>query len=365
MTTSLYIDIKQTTAVIEWERDGATRSLATPDPDNLAIRFTLHIDQHRAHFEINIPFKFKGQPNGAAIYLRISPSVITSLRFPTEIDPSGAIKQRFGSATCLEFQLNDAITILVPSYVEEPISAFRRRSGKILDSIYELCRVNTLRIYIQDSLLSIEKQHLVSDRVAKCQLKLFSGPEYDISRMFRGSGAKITNPALTKPPSYEKAASLQPPSTPSSRRKRRRQDSPRGLDNNSPFWDKQQKQGSVVNDNIVEEQQAESAKPRDQKPELRESQAEILELRAENTQLREQVARWIKKQEELEAKVAMLQREQANETDADEAGLIEIRDDIDSLCLRVDYIEDGRDKDFIKKMKQEIFEELAARFSAD
>src|SRR6478752_6738034 len=110
MATPLCIDIDQTAAIVEWEWEGATRCLATPDPDNVPIRFTIQIhidsthDQHRAHFEIIIPVKFKDKPSSAAVLLRISPLFITCFRFSTNIDPSDSIKkQRFDSAACLEF----------------------------------------------------------------------------------------------------------------------------------------------------------------------------------------------------------------------------------------------------------------------
>ncbi|KAH7255346.1 uncharacterized protein BKA55DRAFT_491795, partial [Fusarium redolens] len=363
-----------TTAVVEWEWDGATRSLATPDPDNVAIRFTLHIDsthdQHRAHFEIIIPLRFKDKSSGAAVFLRISPLIITCFRFSTNIDPSDSIKQRFDSATCLEFELSNPITVLVPSYVKEPISASRPRSGKVLDSLYELSSVTALRIYIQDSLLSLDELNSISDRVAKRQFEPFSGPDYDISRMFSGSGAKVTNLAPPKPPSYEKATSLQPPSAPSYQRKRPRQDSLQGPDSISQVWDKLQKLESIFHDKVGE-LTAENAKLRDQKPKLGESQAEntqltdqsqvVLELRAENARLREEVERLKNRQEDLEAEVALLQTAQASEKDTEEVAIIEIRDDIESLERRLSWIENGKDEYLMKQIKQEIFDELATR----
>ncbi|TXC00657.1 hypothetical protein FocTR4_00008174 [Fusarium oxysporum f. sp. cubense] len=332
MATPLCIDIDQTAAIVEWEWEGATRCLATPDPDNVPIRFTIHIDsthdQHRAHFEIIIPVKFKDKPSSAAVLLRISPLFITCFRFSTNIDPSDSIKkQRFDSAACLEFELGNTVAVLVPSYVKEPISASRPRSGKILDSLYELSRVTTLRIYIQDSLLSLDQLSSISDRVTKGQLEPFSGPEYDISRMFSGSGAKATKLAPPKPPSYEKATSSQPPSAPSYQRKRPRQDSLQGPDSISQVWDKLQKLESLFHN---------------------QSQV-IIELRAENARLREEVERLKNRQEDLEAE------------DTEEVAIIEIRDDIESLERRLSWVENGKDEYFMKQIKQEIFDELATR----
>ncbi|KAH7224039.1 hypothetical protein BKA60DRAFT_450919 [Fusarium oxysporum] len=362
-------------AIVEWEWEGATRCLATPDPDNVSIRFTIHIDsthdKHRAHFEIIIPVKFKDKPSSAAVLLRISPLFITCFRFSTNIDPSDSIKkQRFDSAACLEFELGNTVAVLVPSYVKEPISASRPRSGKVLDSLYELSRVTTLRIYIQDSLLSLDQLSSISDRVTKGQLEPFSGPEYDISRMFSGSGAKATKLAPPKPPSYEKATSSQPPSAPSYQRKRPRQDSPQGPESISQVWDKLQKLESLFHSKVGE-LTAENAKLRDQKLKPDESQAEttqptdqsqvIIELRAENARLREEVERLKNRQEDLEAEVASLQTAQRSEKDTEEVAIIEIRDDIESLERRLSWVENGKDEYFMKQIKQEIFDELATR----
>ncbi|KAF5982435.1 hypothetical protein FCOIX_3734 [Fusarium coicis] len=360
MATPSCVDIEQTPAVVEWEWEGATRSLATPDPDNVPIRFTIHIDSthdiHRAHFEIVVPVKFKDKPSSAAVFLRISPLFITCFRFSTNIDALDSLKkQRISSATCLEFELRNSIAVLIPNYAKEPVSAARPRSGKVLDSLYELSQVTALRIYIQDSLLSLDQLNSISDRATKGQLEPFSGPEYDISRMFSGSGAKATKLAPPKPPSYEKATSSQPPSAPSYQRKRPRQDSP-------------QAPGSISQ---VGELTAENAKLRDQKPKPDEPQAEttqsadqsqvVTELRAENAQLREEVERLKKRQEDLEAEVASLQNAQRSEKDTEEVTIIEIRDDIESLERRLSWVENGKDEYLMKQIKQEIFDELATR----
>ncbi|KAF5576057.1 hypothetical protein FPANT_11111 [Fusarium pseudoanthophilum] len=328
-------------------------------------------DKHRAHFEIVVPVKFKDKPSSAAVFLRISPLFITCFRFSTNIDALDSLKkQRISSATCLEFELSNSIAVLIPNYVKEPVSAARPRSGKVLDSLYELSHVTSLRIYIQDSLLSLDQLNSISDRTTKGQLEPFSGPEYDISRMFSGSGAKATKLAPPKPPSYEKATSSQPPSAPSYQRKRPRQDSPQAPDSISQVWDKLQKLESLFHCKVGE-LTAENAKLRDQKPKPDEPQAEtthstdqsqvVTELRAENTQLREEVERLKKRQEDLEAEVVSLQNAQKSEKDTDEVAIIEIRDDIESLERRLSWVENGKDEYLMKQIKQEIFDELATR----
>lgn len=249
MATPSCIDINQTTAVLEWQWEGATRTLATADPDYDAIRFTLqlnlskHDSQSCAHFEISIPFRFKDKSVGAGVCLRINPFFIKSFNHSTLPQPSDAIKQKFDSTTCLNLELGKTITVLVPSHVKEPVEAARARSGKVLDSIYELSRVTSLRIYIQESLLSLGGLKFISETVKQRQIKPSSDPDHDISRMFSGDGGKVATIAPPKPPSYERATKF-PHGAASSNRKRPRQD-------NQPdiliqFWDKLNKLESQV-----------------------------------------------------------------------------------------------------------------------
>ncbi|KAF5022993.1 hypothetical protein F66182_4950 [Fusarium sp. NRRL 66182] len=342
MATRSYIDIHQTTAVVEWQWQGATRTLVTADPDHDAIRFTLQLDvskhdsQACAHFEIGIPFRFKDKPAGAGVYIRINPFFIKSLRYSTLPNPPDAVKPIFDSATYLDLELDNAMTILVPSDVKEPVVAARARSGKVLDSLYELSCVTSLRIYIQESLLSLDKLKFISEAVEQRQVKPSSDPDHVISRMFSGSGAKVTTITPPKPPSYEKATKL-PPNAPPYNRKRPRQDSQ--SDTFSQLWEKLSKLESK----------------------LVEVQADNAQLRIENTQLQDKFARLEKQHEDLEAQVAALS--QANGDDIEEADMIEIRDDITSLDDRVTWIENARDEEYSKQIKEQIFEELAKRLN--
>jgi hypothetical protein len=372
MATSSCIDLEQVTAVVGWQWEGVTRLLSAPDPENIAIRFTLQLepterdDQHRAHFEVVIPIRFKDKPAGAAVYLRINPASITSFGFTTSTDAPEVVKQLFDTTTCLDFQLNDAIALIVPSGVKEPIAASRARSGRILDSLYELTQATALRIYIEDSQLSTANLQAISNRIEQHQLEPFSGPDYDISRMFGGEGGKVTTLAPLKPPSYEKAINLQPPNDPPRGRKRPRTDAHEGPVNLTQIWDKLNKLESIVRE--VQELKAENAKLRDLKPPPLVEQVQqedmsqvVLELRAENAQLRDKVTLLEKKHEDLEAHVASLQTAQVNQDDAEEAASIELREDITVLGHRVDFIEGCRDDDIITRIKEEVFDEIAKR----
>ncbi|KAF4987547.1 hypothetical protein FGRMN_10299 [Fusarium graminum] len=372
MATSTCININQVKAAVEWQWEGATRTLATADPDHDAIRFTLQLDStkhdkpHRAHLQVMIPVRFKDKPAGAAICLRISPFFIKSFSSFTKSDPSDAIKQIFDSTiTCFDFELNNTITILVPSDVKEPLVAARPRSGKILDSLYELSHVTALRIYLQDS-PSLEELKCISESVEQGQIEPFSDPDYDISRMFNGSGAKVASVAPPQPPSYEKATNL--PSAPSYKRKRPRQDSQ--PDNISQLWDKLQKLESIIHE--VGELRAENSKLREQKPEptseksqLQDLSQVVQELRTENAQLHDKVALLEKKYDDLDKKYEDLETKvalsQFNGNDTEEAVMIEIRDDIESLECRVTSIESAIEEDSTQQIKDEIFDDLAAR----
>ncbi|KAF4953812.1 hypothetical protein FSARC_12311 [Fusarium sarcochroum] len=384
MTTPSCINLEQTTAAIEWQWNGATRTLVIPDPTNSTIRFTARLDitQHRALFEIVIPIRFKDKGTASAIYLRMSPLFINSFDFSTKTEPPETLKTTFDSVTTsLDLQLTKTVAVLVPIYVKEPVSAARPRSGKVLDSLCELSRVTALRVYIRDSLLSDDQLRSIRDEVHQRNLEPFSGPDYDISRMFAGNGAKATVLAPVAPPSYEKSTSLQP--APSYERKRPRQNTIEGPKYNvDEMW----KRLCMLESTIAEirEPRAESTKPRDEKQELRDPQAQaenaepvdqsqmVQKLSAENSQLRDRVsclesklAALVDKHESLEREIAGLRDSQDATNYEEDAAVISIREDIKALEDRADYIERGKDDDdFAKKLKEEVFHELAARVSA-
>jgi BMFP domain-containing protein YqiC len=338
MATPSCINIDKTTAVVEWQWEDATRTLATADPDHDAIRFTLQLDlsednnPSRAHFEISIPFRFKDKPAGGGVCLRINPFFIKSINYSTIPNPSDDVKRIFDSTACLDFELNNRITVLIPSGVKEPIVAARARSGKILDSLHELSRVNYLRVYIEESLLSLDDLKSISETVEQRQVQPSSYPDHDISRMFSGNGGKVATVAPPEPPSYEKATKL-PPNPPPNRKRPRQESRP---DIFTQFWDKLNKLEAKVG----------------------ELQADNAYLREENAQLKGKVARLEMRHEGLEAQVAL---SQGNGHDAEEAAMIEIRDDIDSLNGRVASIEAARDQEFSEQIKDDIIDEIAKR----
>ncbi|KAF5653259.1 hypothetical protein FHETE_11412, partial [Fusarium heterosporum] len=207
MATATHIRIDRTKAVIEWQWDSVTRTLANPDPNYDPIQFTVHIDtstddgQYRAHFEIDIPFRFKDKPTGASVVLRINPLWIKSFCFANNHEPSGTVKEVFNSAvTFLDFELSSEITVLIPDDVQNPVSVSRGRSGQILDLLYELSRVTAFRIYIQDDFSSLDGLNCISIAAEQRQIEPFSDASYGISEMFEGNGAKPVDIPMPPPP---------------------------------------------------------------------------------------------------------------------------------------------------------------------
>lgn len=353
------IELDGVTAVIEYQYDGATRFLTRPDPEHASILFTLHVEATCALFDIVIPIRYKDKTSSKSMNIRISPPSITSLGYSTKTTLPDAITPIIPSATCLELQLVEAITILVPSFIKEPVAAARARSGKILDSLYELSHATDLRIYIPDSALSVDQLKSISTAIEKQQLQPFSGPDYDISRMFSGSGAKVTTLAAPLPPSYNKVASVQPSAPlynvsatfdPPSTRSRKRKLSQEVLADADAIWNKLQKLEAMINHRTAQDDQA------------RDQSLLIQVLRDEIALLREQLASCQKKCADLEVEVAGLRETQANADDTEAVELADMREDIKTLENRLDFVERGKDDEELgNKIKVEIFDELAAR----
>ncbi|KAM0539595.1 hypothetical protein ACHAO7_012027 [Fusarium culmorum] len=227
----------------------------------------------------------------------------------------------------------------------------RRRSGLILNSLYKLSCATSLHIYIPKASLSLDQLSSLSTAVARERLQPFSGPEYDLSRMFSGSGAKATTLSAPLPsynevtpdaniPLYNESSSFDPPDTRLLKRKHNQEEAA-GSD---AAWTKLTQLEVVINSWI----------DRDAKQSLL-----IQELRAEVTQLREQVSSHEKKHAELESEVTSL-REAQDTADDNDVELAEIRDDIKTMEGKVDFIERGKDEEqFVARIKEEVLEELA------
>jgi hypothetical protein len=364
------IRIQNTTVVIEWDVDNTTRSLATPDPINSTIQFTLRLDapttkgQCGALFEVMVPVRFKDKGKHASIYLRLSPLFISFFDFTIKAEPSDDIKTTFSNAvTCLDLTLEKHIAFLAPRYVQMPVTAARPRSGAVLDALRELSCAPRMRIYVSEEVITTAQLTLIQDAVSQRTLEPLSGPDTDISRMFDGLGGKSVHLSLpqTVPalPTYDDAAALPPPAPPLER-KRPRSDSDNGDDGDSDkdrsrLWTKVLRLESIMMTYVE--------KPRAQ------VNVGMEELRTENTQLRERVAclehkvlTLQNKNEELERDIAILEQANKCRDEEEDTQLISISEGLESLESRVDWIERGKDDEaFADKLKGVIFDELAAR----
>jgi uncharacterized coiled-coil protein SlyX len=350
MPHSLHFD--EVKAVVEWHHHDTTRWLAKADPAPSLIRFTLRLDAPHALFEIMIPIKYKDHPtaSASAVYVHINPKSITSLSHSIKENAPDSSDRVFPSATCLDFKLNNPVSILIPTFVNEPVVAARPRSGKILDSLHELLHKTSLRIYIPDNTLSSEQLDSISSTVSKQQLQPFSGPDFDISRLFTGVGAKATTLPRPPPPSYNKAAAetnvpLYNESTtfdpPTHKRKR-------SLDASE--------KGDPILARLLELEK--TIHHRAQQDTL------IQEQNAQIGELREKLARYEKRFVDLEAEVAGLRQAHDDAHDAESLELIEIRDDVQTLDERIDFVARGKDdEEFKERLKEEVIGELILRLS--
>jgi hypothetical protein len=195
-----------------------------------------------------------------------------------------------------------------------------------------------MRIYISEEVITAAQLTLIQDAISQRTLKPLFGPDIDVLRTFDGLGGKSvrlslpqTVPAL---PTYDDATALPPPANPPER-KRRRSDSDN--DGDGQLWTKVLQLESII--------------------------------MTENTQLRERIAclegkvlTLQGKNEELEDKMAILERANNRRDDEEDTQLICMSDDIESLGKRVDFIERGKDDEaFADMIKGDIFGELAAR----
>jgi hypothetical protein len=344
------VDIEEVKAVVEWQHHGTTRWLAKGDPTRSSIRFTLRLDASCALFEMVIPIKYKDHPTSSAIYIHINPESITSFSHSVKENAPDASDKVFPSATCLNLELDKTVSILIPTFVKEPVVAARPRSGKILDSLYELLHTTSLCIYIPDDTLSLEQLDSLSTAVTQQQLKFFSGPDVDISRLFTGIGAKATTLPRAPPPSYNKAAAqtntplynesttFDPPT-----HKRKRSHEASGKD--GPIWAKLLELETLIQQRAQQD-------------------ALVQEQRVQIVELQDKLARHEQRVLDLEAEVVGLRQAQDDDKDAESVELTELRDDVQTLEEKIDFVARGKDEDEFKdRFKEEILAELILRIS--
>ncbi|ENH68234.1 hypothetical protein FOC1_g10000599 [Fusarium oxysporum f. sp. cubense race 1] len=349
-------------AVLAWQHNGTPRYLAEPDPKSSSIRFTLHLNTTSALFEIQIPISYKQHTKTSAIYIHVNPRSIISLTPSVEQDVPDPVKPVLGSTICLNFELNDAITILIPSFISEPVTAARLRSGVILDSLYELVETTSLRVYIPDDALSQDQLESLSSATIQ-QLNPFSGPDYDISRWFSGRGAKVTTLAKPPPPSYNKATvgqtnaplynetSTFDPPTPSHKRKRS-QDS----------TGKRSRETQLIQcEKTALDRETEITKLQTQ---LTQCEKKVVDGEAEVVKLQTQLTQCEKKVVDLDTELAGLRYTQDNADNEASVIISEIEDTLREHEEKIDFVTRGKDDDeFMDILKEEILSELITRIS--
>ncbi|GKU08303.1 hypothetical protein FLAG1_09178 [Fusarium langsethiae] len=381
--------IDEVKAVLGWHHDGVPQYLAQPDPKSSFIHFTLHFDTTLALFEISIPISYKQHTRTSAICIRINPRSITSLTQSIVRDIPDAAKPIFGftSAICLDFKLNDAVTVLIPSFISEPVTAARKRSGIIINSLYELTQATSLRIYIPEDTLSQSQLESLSTATAQQKLHPFSGPDYDIARWFWGRGAKVTTLPAPPLPSYNKATADQaniplysesitfdPPTT--SHKRKRSQDAVGKrvqVPDSAVIWAK-----LLELEATVQHHPPPATIPGDQSQHIKELHAIIDKLQTQSTQyeqkaldretevtnLRIQLAQCEKKVLDLETEVAALRDAQDNADNTGSVEISEMQENILDLEGKIDYVTRGKDDDdFAHILKEDILNELIVRIS--
>lgn len=344
------LHFEEVKAVLEWQHHDTTHWLAKADPARSLIRFTLRLDAPHALFEIMIPIKYKDHPTASAIYVHINPESITSLTHSIKDNVPDASDRVFPSATCLDFQLNNTVSILIPTFVNEPVVAARLRSGKILDSLHELLHTTSLRIYIADNTLSSEHLDTVTTAVSTQQLKSFSGPDFDISRLFTGVGAKVTTLPRPPPPSYNNAAA----------------------ETNVPLYNESTTFDPPTHKRKRSLETAEKSDPilarllELEKTMHHRAQQDTLiqEQSAQISELQEKLVRYEKRFLDLEAEIAGLRQAHDEAHDAESLELSEIREDVQTLDDKIDFVARGKDDDEFKdRLKEEVMAELILRIS--
>ena len=378
-------------AVLGWHHDGKPQYLAEPDPKSSFIHFTLRFDTTLALFIISIPISYKQHTKTSAICLRINPRSITSLTQSIIRDLPNAAKPIFGStsAICLDFALNDEVTVLIPSFISEPVTAARRHSGHILNSLHQLTQATSLHIYIPENTLSQGQLESLSTATAQQKLHSFSDsdPDHNIARWFRGRGAKVTILPVPPPPSYNRATADQeniplysesitfdPASTPHKRKRSqdvvgKRVQTP----NNAVIQAKLLKLEATV-----QHHPPPATIPEDQSQHIKELHTIIDRLQTQFTQFEQKVLdretnvtnlytkleQCEKKILDLEDEVTALRNAQDNADNTESVEISEMQEKIDDLEGQMEYVTRGKDdEDFARCLKEDILNELSVRIS--
>uniref|UniRef100_A0A0D2Y829 Uncharacterized protein n=1 Tax=Fusarium oxysporum (strain Fo5176) TaxID=660025 RepID=A0A0D2Y829_FUSOF len=268
-----------------------------------------------------------------AICIHVNPRSIISLTPSVEQDVPDPVKPVLGSTICLNFELNDAITILIPSFISEPVTAARLRSGVILDSLYELVETTSLRVYIPDDALSQDQLESLSSATIQ-QLNPFSGPDYDISQL----EAVVHNRTR--------------PNTP--------EDQSRHVQELQADVAKLQTQ-LIQCEKTALDRETEITKLQTQ---LTQCEKKVVDGEAEVVKLQTQLTQCEKKVVDLDTELAGLRYTQDNADNEASVIISEIEDTLREHEEKIDFVTRGKDDDeFVDILKEEILSELITRIS--
>ncbi|KAM0341671.1 hypothetical protein ACHAPU_009917 [Fusarium lateritium] len=367
MSSSPCLEIHHTTkAVIQWQADTSTHTLAKPDPKVSSITLVTRFDKTCAFFELSVPLKLKGIDTTTAITLRACASSIVSLDLVKNPTVPTAIQKEFGSTTlCLGLTLKRQLDVFVPTPALEPLSPARAHSGAVLDAVRDFCQVTAFSIYIEARATpSGPGFQSISDAVSQGLLESFSSSRYQLASMYGGLGGKfitlLIEPNLP-PPSYDATDPPPPPPIDSyNDRKRPRQDSSTERhDEIALIWN--------------ELRAMKEAKTGDEK--------RIEALEKENKELKQSIDTFRSRCEALEKsqqdlKYSFEALETANEKFTDTATealldtfdseLTELRDDMRAMEEAVEFVQEGQvSDDSVKRVKDAVIQHFAARLFAE
>ncbi|GKU15371.1 unnamed protein product [Fusarium langsethiae] len=361
-------------AALEYQYNGEMQLLVPAyNSVQLTLHLALHAEQSYALFDLSIPHRYKKDKDkkeiAKSVNVRVDPRSIISLDFSFEINPPKDVKVR--PAMCLKFRLRECVTVLIPNHLAEVTTNGQTRSKIFLKSLYELSNTTNLHIYIPSSSLSTDNLQSISTAIAQNQLEPLDHPDYATARMFNGQGAKpvsipqppapprsSTPPPVSSPPPYEKPSTLKPNSSlynesvdldstdaPSRKRKQGRE----LVADSEAIWNKLAHLQTMLD------------RQRDRDAQASDASAVVEELRAEVAQQRQQISFLQEKCEGLESEVARLQQEQADMHEHMDMHLFEVREQIDAFEEQIESVRQGQDDDIVQTLKDEIFEDLAAR----
>ncbi|KAG8665256.1 hypothetical protein FPOAC2_14512 [Fusarium poae] len=384
------VELNEVKAALRWHSNDTPRYLSEPDPKSSFIRFTLHLDTTSALFAVQIPISYKQHTKISTIYIHIHPRSILSLTHSIQQELPDAVKPIFDSASpsaiCLDLKLSDPVAILIPTFISEPVTAARLRSGIILDSVHDLVQTTTtsLRIYMPNDALSPHQLQVVCDANT---LRLFSNSDYgDHSRWFSDRGAKITTLLKPSPPSYNASTDAQentplynesaifaPPAT-SHKRKRSQDlvDKPDRVPSAAVIWDRLLELEAVVQhrpQSIISKDQSQHVQKlhdaiADLQTQLTQCENKVTDRDAVIAKLQTQLAQCEKKVEVLDTEIASLREAQDEANNEESVAMIDIHDSLRDFEQKLDFITRGKDDDEFKHtLKEDLFEELIARLS--